>query len=92
MATEEAALAAEIARLEAELEKARVESQKQHQKADLHAELTAVGNVLDDDEYMVIKDLIDDTGEEEYVEYTEHSYDEYEEEEYTEGSEAVFGF
>lgn len=91
MATDEAALAAEIARLEAELERARVESEKQHQKANLHAELTAVGKVLNEDEYAVIKDMIDDTGEEEYVEYTEHSYDEYEEEEYeeeyTEGSE-----
>lgn len=77
MADDEAMLAGEIARLEAELQQAKLKSKKLH----LNQELEAVGNVLDEDEFMVIQDLINDAGEEEYIEYTETSYEEYEEEE-----------
>lgn len=80
MADAEARLHGEIARLEAELERARLESKLQH----LRAELNNVEGVLNYDEYMVIQELIDDTGEGEYDEYIEESYDEYDEEEYEE--------
>lgn len=85
MADAEAKLAAEIARLEMELQKARHVSKQQH----LQQELSAVKNVLDEDEFMIIQDLIDDTGDEEYEEVTENSYDEsYEEvEEYSDDEE-----
>lgn len=86
MADAEAKLAAEIARLEMELQKARHVSKQQHC---LQQELSAVKNVLDEEEFMIIQDLIDDTGEDEYEEVTEHSYEEsYDEvEEYSEEEE-----
>jgi Thioredoxin-like len=78
MADDESNLAAEIARLEAELERARIESKLQH----LKAELNAVEGVVDDDEYLVIQDLVQLNEEDE--DYTEHSYEEYDDEEYIE--------
>ena len=70
-------LAGEIARLEAELQNAKLKSKQHH----FNQELQVVENVLDKDEFMVIQDLINDAGEEEYIEYTETSYEEFEEEE-----------
>jgi Thioredoxin-like len=79
MAQTEADIAQEIARLEAELEKARLETQLRSLKAELAA-VENSGQASDD--YMVIEDLAD--GEESYEEYTDGSYEEYEEEEYVE--------
>lgn len=78
MSAAEAQLAEEIARLEAELEKTRLESKLRH----LKAELNAVEGVLNEDEYLVIQDLVHSGQDDDasYEEYTDNSYDEYEEE------------
>jgi nucleoredoxin len=77
MASEEEILNAEIARLEAELEKTRLESKLRHMQAELQAlEQSGVPNQTD---YLVFQNC--DFDEEEEEEEEEEIYEEYEEEE-----------
>ena len=81
---EEAEIAAQIARLEAELERAKLESQLKKLQAELNA-IENVGNDQKNDEYLVIEDdyEYENADDEYYEEYIEEEYYE-EEEEYTE--------
>lgn len=86
MASEEEILSAEIARLEAELEKTRLESKLRHMQAELQAlEQSGVPNQTD---YLVFQNCDYDDEEEEEV---EEIYEEYEEEdEYSYEEEEIY--